>query len=281
MNFKISAALAASDCRRTLEGLKLDMVILLNSSKTLDFDRPAHISKYTRAEFTAECEYLVRQLRKYSLAKFAKLMDCSEKLARLNIDRYRNWQFSPDPKTARQALLAFTGDIYSEMTVNRYKLTDFNFAQKHLRILSGLYGILRPLDLIQPYRLEMKTKLATARGADLYRFWGLRIHRSLQEMLKIEKSGMLINLVSLEYFKAVKAGQLDARVITPSFKERRGDSYRVVALYAKKARGAMCDFIIRNRLTRPEDLQTFSLGGYKFNQKLSSETEWIFARSGR
>ncbi len=256
------------------------MIILLNSCKTLDFDRPAHITKHTLAEFSSESDYLVRRLRKYSPAKFAEMMECSEKLARLNVDRYQSWQFSPDLTGAKQALLAFTGDIYSVMTVNRYKLPDFNFAQKHLRILSGLYGILRPLDLIQPYRLEMKTKLGTARGKDLYQFWGRRINRSLQEALKIEKSGIVINLASLEYFKAVKAGQLEATVITPVFKEQRGSSFRVVAIYAKKARGSMCDYIIRNRLTRAEDLKGFNLDGYGFNQKLSSATEWMFTRSG-
>ena len=256
------------------------MIILLNSSKTLDFDRPAHITKHSLAEFTEECEYLVRRLRKYSLAKFAELMECSDKLARLNVDRYQSWQFSPDLTGAKQALMAFTGDIYSAMTTGAYTLPDFNFAQKHLRILSGLYGILRPLDLIQPYRLEMKTKLGTARGKDLYQFWGRRINRSLQAALKIEKSGVVINLASLEYFKAVKAGQLEAGVITPIFKEQRGSSYRVVAIYAKKARGSMCDYVIRNRLTRTDDLKGFNVDGYKFNQKLSSESEWVFTRSG-
>ena len=254
------------------------MIILLNSCKTLDFDQPPHISKHTRAEFTAESELLVRALRKYSLAEFGRLMAVSDKLARLNVERYRNWQISPELPAAKQALLAFKGDIYSAMTVSRYKMPEFNFAQKHLRILTGLYGILRPLDLIQPYRLEMKTKLATARGKDLYQFWGLRINQSLKKMLKTEKSGTLINLASLEYFKAVKAGQLETIVITPVFKEQRGSSYRVVAIYAKKARGSMCDYIIRNRLTRAEELKAFNLDGYNFNKNLSSNTEWAFTR---
>lgn len=257
------------------------MIILLNSCKTLDFDQPAHISKHTRAEFTAESELLVRALRKYSLADFAELMAVSEKLARMNVERYRNWQFSPDLSAAKQALLAFKGDIYAAMTISEYKMPDFDFAQKHLRILTGLYGILRPLDLIQPYRLEMKTKLATARGKDLYQFWGRRINQSLQKSLNREKSGIVVNLASLEYFKAVKAGQLAATVITPVFKEQRGSTYRVVAIYAKKARGSMCDYIIRNRLTRAEDLKAFNLDGYKFSKNLSTETEWVFTRGDR
>jgi len=257
------------------------MIILLNSCKTLDFDQPAHISKHTRAEFTADSDLLVRALRKYSLEEFAELMAVSDKLARLNVERYRNWQIAPELPAAKQALLAFKGDIYAAMTVSRYKMPEFNFAQKHLRILTGLYGILRPLDLIQPYRLEMKTRLATARGKDLYQFWGRRINQSLQQTLKIEKSGIVVNLASLEYFKAVEAGQLAATVITPIFKEQRGATYRVVAIYAKKARGSMCDYIIRNRLTRVEELQSYNLDGYEFNKNLSSETEWVFSRDGR
>ena len=153
-----------------------------------------------------------------------------------------------------------------------------NFAQKHLRILSGLYGILRPLDLIQPYRLEMATKLATDRGKDLYRFWGSRINASLNEILKKEKSGILVNLASAEYFKAAKPKLLRADVITPVFKEYKDPSYRVVAIYAKKARGLMCDFIIQNRLTRVEDLQSFNLDGYRFAPAQSSDKEWVFTR---
>jgi len=162
--------------------------------------------------------------------------------------------------------------------VDNYKIKDFDFAQKHLRILSGLYGILRPLDLIQPYRLEMATKLPTARGKDLYAFWGNRINQSLNTELKREKSGVLINLASVEYFKAAEAGLLNATVITPVFKELRDASYRVVAIYAKKARGLMCNYIIRNHLTRARDLQSFDLNGYRFNPKLSSQKQWVFTR---
>ncbi len=257
------------------------MIILLNSSKTLDFERPPHISSNTEAEFTADCEYLVRALRKYSVADFAKLMGISEQLAVLNAERYRNWQFAPSYPGAKQALLAFKGDIYAAIGAAEYTMREFDFAQKHLRILSGLYGILRPLDLIQPYRLEMATRLSTARGKDLYQFWGMRINQSLGAMLKQEKSDMVVNLASSEYFKAVKADQLPATVITPVFKERRGSSCRVVAIYAKKARGSMSDYIIRSRLTRTEDLQAFNLDGYRFSQELSSETEWVFTRGDR
>ncbi len=148
------------------------MIILMNSSKTLNFEQPAHISKHTVPEFLKECEFLVSELRKLSVSGFAGLVGVSEKLATLNVRRYKNWRTSPGRADAKQALLAFKGDIYAAMDVDRYKMKTFDFAQKHLRILSGLYGILRPLDLIQPYRLEMATKLATDRGKDMYRFWG-------------------------------------------------------------------------------------------------------------
>jgi cytoplasmic iron level regulating protein YaaA (DUF328/UPF0246 family) len=257
------------------------MIIILNSSKTLDFETPVRISKHSRPQFSDDSNLLVEALRKLSLADFSKMMGVSEKLAKLNIERYKNWQLAPSGPAARQSILAFKGDIYAAIDVENYGMKEFNFAQKHLRILSGLYGILRPLDLIQPYRLEMATKLSTRRGKGLYAFWGNRINEALNAALKQEKSGILINLTSLEYFKAVKASQLEARVITPVFKEYRDSSYRVVAIYAKKARGLMCDYIIRNHLTETRDLKSFDLDGYRFNKKLSSEVEWVYTRGSK
>ena len=254
------------------------MIILMNSSKTLNFEQPAHISKHTVPEFLKECEFLVSELRKLSVSGFAGLVGVSEKLATLNVRRYKNWRTSPGRADAKQALLAFKGDIYAAMDVDRYKMKTFDFAQKHLRILSGLYGILRPLDLIQPYRLEMATKLATDRGKGMYRFWGTRINASLNEMLKREKSGVVVNLASMEYFKSVKPKLLKADVITPVFKEYKDPYHRVVAIYAKKARGLMCDYIIQNRITRVEDLQSFNSDGYRFAPAHSSEREWVFTR---
>ena len=254
------------------------MIIVLNSSKTLDFEPSTRISKHSIPEFSADSKLLVDRLRTLSVADFSKLMGVSEKLAVLNVERYKKWRVSPPDSAAQPAILAFKGDTYSAIEVDNYKIKDFDFAQKHLRILSGLYGILRPLDLIQPYRLEMATKLPTARGKDLYAFWGNRINQSLNTELKREKSGVLINLASVEYFKAAEAGLLNATVITPVFKELRDASYRVVAIYAKKARGLMCNYIIRNHLTRARDLQSFDLNGYRFNPKLSSQKQWVFTR---
>jgi cytoplasmic iron level regulating protein YaaA (DUF328/UPF0246 family) len=254
------------------------MIILMNSSKTLNFERPAHISKHTIPEFSDDSQRLVARLQKLPVSDFSRLMGVSEKLAVLNVKRYQNWSASPEGSDAKQALLAFKGDIYAAMDANRYKIKDFDFAQKHLRILSGLYGILRPLDLIQPYRLEMAAKLKTDRGPDLYRFWGHRINTALNELLKHEKSGVVINLASMEYFKSVKSNLLKAEVITPVFKEYKDPNYRVVAIYAKKARGLMCDYIIQNRITHVKDLQAFQSDGYRFAPRLSSPSDWVFTR---
>jgi cytoplasmic iron level regulating protein YaaA (DUF328/UPF0246 family) len=253
------------------------MIILMNSSKTLDFQK-SHISRHTIPEFLKDSEILVRKLRKLSESAFSKLMGVSEKLTKLNVERYANWQTPFTASNAKQALLAFKGDIYAGMETEHYTSRDLEYAQNHLRILSGLHGILRPLDLIQPYRLEMATKLSTVRGINLYSFWGTQISESLKVLLKQEGSGLLVNLCSAEYFKAIKPQLQDTTVITPVFKEFRNGSYRIVAIYAKKARGFMGNYIIRNHLKRVEDIKSFNLEGYQFNKTMSSDFEWIFTR---
>jgi len=254
------------------------MIILMNSSKTLDFQQKAKISKHTIPELNKDADLLVKDLRQLSTADFSNLLKTSEKLTKLNVERYADWQTQVKESNAKQALLAFKGDIYSGMEVDEYKIKDFNFAQKHVRILSGLYGILRPLDLIQPYRLEMATKLATTRGKNMYEFWGTKINEILKALLKQEKSDTLVNLCSMEYFKAIKSDMLDAKVITPAFKEFRDGTYRFITLYAKKARGMMCNYIIRNQLKEANDLKSFDVEGYQFNKKISSDEEWVFTR---
>ena len=254
------------------------MIIVLNSSKTLDMRLPARIAKHSFPQFSAESQFLAKMLQSLSVTEMAALMGMSEKLAVLNAERYRSWKERPDPSNAKQALLAFKGDVFEAMNIGAYTMKEFNFAQQHLRILSGLYAVLRPLDLIQAYRLEMGTRLATPGGKNLYAFWDNRIHDSLKNTLRKEKSGTLINLASLEYFKTVKANQLAARIITPVFKEQRDSSFRVVAIFAKKARGRMCDFIIRNRIKLPEDLKAFNSDGYVFRLELSTDTQWVFTR---
>lgn len=257
------------------------MITLLNSSKTLNMQPPARVSKHSIPEFSAECAILVEALQKLSASELATLMGMSAKLAVLNVERYRNWQKRPGPADSKQALLAFKGDVFDAMDIESYTMKAFNYAQQHLRILSGLYAILRPLDLIQPYRLEMATKLSAGGSKNLYEFWGDKIHQSLSDLLKREKSGILVNLASVEYFKAVKANRLKATVITPVFKEQQDSSYRVVAIYAKTARGRMCDFLIRNQMQQPENLKSFNLDGYRFRAGLSTDTQWVFVRRSK
>jgi hypothetical protein len=254
------------------------MIIIINSSKTLEFDRAASVKTYSRPEFLADAETLVSQLRHLSVDQFSKLMGVSAKLARLNVERYAQWQTPVNPSIARQALLVFSGDVYNHIDVNHYRSDEFVFAQKHLRILSGLYGILRPLDLIQAYRLEMGTKLATSRGKNLVAFWGTQITESLNAALKKDKSGTLLNLVSDEYFKVVQPDRLKAQIVKPVFKEYKDEKFKIVAIYAKRARGAMCNYIIRNRITECEALKAFNWEGYRFNSKLSTQSELVFTR---
>ena len=254
------------------------MIILMNSSKTLDFKQQAPISKHTVPELIEDAEILVKELRKLSVSDISRVMKVSEKLAKLNFERYSDWQTHLKGSNAKQALLAFKGDIYSGLDIENYKRKEYDFAQKHLRILSGLYGMLRPLDLIQPYRLEMATKLATARGKNMYQFWGSKISESVRALLKREKSGVLLNLCSAEYFKALKSDRLNAKLITPVFKEFRDGSYRFVTIYAKKARGSMCNYIIQNHIVDTEELKSFNVAGYQFNKKLSAHDDWVFTR---
>jgi cytoplasmic iron level regulating protein YaaA (DUF328/UPF0246 family) len=261
-----------------LEPLSINMIILMNSSKTLDFQQKARISKHTIPEHLKDAAILVKKLRKLSEPEFSRLLKVSEKLAKLNIERYANWKTNIKGPHAKQALLAFKGDIYSGMNIETYKTKDFEFAQQHMRILSGLYGILRPLDLIQPYRLEMAIKLATNKGKNLYQFWGTKINASTRALMKREKSGVLVNLCSVEYFKAIKSDLLDAKVIKPVFKEFKDGSYRFVTIYAKKARGLMCNYVIRNHLDCIEDIKFFNVAGYQYNKTISSDNEWVFTR---
>jgi len=255
------------------------MIVLMNSSKTLDFSPPVGISRHSVPEFLKDTALLVEQLRKLSVSEFSQLMGVSENLAKLNVERYANWQAAAAPADAKQAILAFKGDIYSGLETENYGTKDFDFAQQQVRILSGLYGMLRPLDLIQPYRLEMDTKLPAAGGKHLYSFWGDRITESLKAVLKHEKSGVVVNLCSAEYLRVIKIEALEATVITPVFKEFRDGSYRFVTIYAKKARGLMCNYIIRNHFKRVEDLKSFAVGGYQYNKKISSDHKWVFTRS--
>ena len=254
------------------------MITILSPSKTQDYSSDLPDLSYGEPALLAESKKLVKQLRQYSPDELAQLMNISDSLATLNYERYR--QFAPPftPDNAHPALLAFRGDVYTDIAVANYDQEDFSFAQDHLRILSGLYGLLRPLDLIQPYRLEMKTALDNPRGSNLYQFWGERITEQLNESWSDHSNLTLINLASQEYFRAIDTRQLKASVVTPVFKEYKDGKLKTVAIYAKRARGKMANFIIRERIDEPEQLKTFNEDRYEYHEPSSSEQEWYFVR---
>ena len=206
------------------------------------------------------------------------MMAISENIASLNVGRYKTFKTPFTTKNAKQAIFAFKGDVYSGLALDEFTEDDYTYAQDHLRILSGLYGCLRPMDLIQPYRLEMKTRLKNDRGENLYQFWDERITKSLNKELKKQQEPVLVNLASNEYFKSVKPKLLEGRLLNINFKETKEGKTRVVAIFAKRARGMMTDYIIRNRIEKPEDLKRFKQGGYKFNKVLSDDKQWTFER---
>lgn len=256
------------------------MIVILSPSKTLDFSDKqlsiANANPHTAPVFMDDAQILAEILRKKSVSQIAKLMGVSNKLASLNYDRYQSFSTPFTSHNARQALLAFKGDVYTDIAVEEYTQEDFAFAQEHVRILSGLYGLLRPLDLIQPYRLEMGTQLSNPRGNTLYAFWRDKITEQLNKNLQQHKT--LVNLASNEYFKAIHPKKLEAEVITPVFKQYNNGVYKVIALHAKRARGAMTHFMIKNKIDRVERIKTFNEAGYEYSDHLSSETEWVFVR---
>ena len=257
------------------------MLTILSPSKSQDFaDDSLDIQKlkYSEPALLQESGQLVEELRQKSVEDLQELMSVSEKIASLNYERYQNFTTPFSPDNARQALLAFKGDVYTDIAIHDYSKDDFAFAQQHLRILSGLYGLLKPLDLIQPYRLEMKTKLPNQRGKNLYQFWDDRITQQLKAALQGHKSKVLVNLASNEYYKSLQPDALEGEVVTPVFKENKDGKYKVVAIHAKRARGKMANFIIRQRVDQAEQLKTFSEGGYEYSDNLSSEKEWVFVR---
>lgn len=254
------------------------MLTVISPAKTLDFKSPPVTKKTSNHEFINHSIELVELMRKQSPRKLSKLMHISPKLAELNVDRYHRWKLPFSPANAKQAVLAFKGDVYLGLEAETYSQRDFNFAQKNLRILSGLYGLLKPLDLIQPYRLEMGTKLKNKNGKDLYSFWGESITNSIVHELRSHRNKALINLASIEYFKSVKPELLPDKVITPVFKDFNNGSYKVLGFFAKKARGYMASFIIKNRISKLDQIKEFDVDGYRFNDNFSTETQWVFTR---
>jgi len=254
------------------------MLLIISPAKKLDFEKPSPYSEHSQPAMLEEAAGLIEILRDKDSFQIADLMKLSMNLADLNVARYQQWHIPFTPDNAKQAIFAFRGDVYQGMDADSFSCDDIDFAQKHLRILSGLFGLLRPLDLMQPYRLEMGTRLHNPRGRDLYAFWGDRITDALKEAVNQQGDDILINLASNEYFKSVNIKKINANIITPQFKERRGDSYKVISFNAKKARGQMARYIIEHQLSDPESLKGFNTDGYVFNDAISEGSTWVFSR---
>lgn len=254
------------------------MLVVVSPAKTLDYESPLATQKYTQPELLDYSQQLIEVCRQLTPADVASLMKVSDKIADLNVGRFQEWSDTFTLDNARQAILAFKGDVYTGLDAESLSEDDFAYAQDHLRMLSGLYGLLRPLDLMQPYRLEMGTKLASDKGSNLYQFWGNVITDKLNQAIAKQGDNVLINLASNEYFKAVKPKALDAQVITPVFKDCKKGQYKVISFYAKKARGMMARYIIDNRISSVADLTQFDTAGYYFAEQESTPTELVFKR---
>ncbi|PHS68663.1 MAG: peroxide stress protein YaaA [Methylophaga sp.] len=253
------------------------MLIVISPAKTLDFDTPPVIQQFSQPRFLSRSTILIEQLKRFSDNDIASLMKLSDKLAGLNLSRYQTWYTPFNLDNAKQAILAFKGDVYTGLDADTLDNKGFEFAQQHLRILSGLYGVLKPLDLIQPYRLEMGTKLANSEGNNLYQFWGDELRESIENEAGLI-DGILINLASNEYFKALQAKKLSLRIITPVFKDWKNGQYKMISFYAKKARGLMSRYIISHQINDPEQIKNFDSDGYQFSSEMSAGDEWVFIR---
>ncbi len=254
------------------------MLLVISPAKTLDYETPVAIDAHSMPDYLDDAATLIEQLRELSPQNISSLMKISDKLGVLNFNRYQDWHRPFTTDNARQAVLAFKGDVYTGLQAGEMSEKDLQWAQQHLRILSGLYGLLRPLDLMQPYRLEMGTKFANKGGENLYQFWGDKITDGLNSALQKQRQAVLVNLASNEYFKAVNTRKLDGEIITPVFKDLKNGSYKIISFYAKKARGLMSRYIIENRIEDREKIKQFDLEGYRFNQAMSSSSDWVFTR---
>lgn len=254
------------------------MLTVISPAKTLDFDTPTLTDVYTQPAHLTQSRQLVRRLRELSTQDISKMMSVSDNLAELNRERFKQWKTPFRPDNSRQAIFAFKGDVYLGLDAYSMAPAEVDFAQNHLRILSGLYGLLRPLDLMQAYRLEMGTRLGTEQGSNLYQFWGDRIAKTINRELKQSDSQTLVNLASGEYFKSIKPKQLNAEIITPAFKEYRDGQYKFIQFFAKKARGSMARYLIDRKIDNPEALKDFDYAGYGYNAELSGNNEWVFTR---
>lgn len=281
-NEQIKAYIGVQDdaLRYHVENFRSDnlMLIVLSPAKTLDYTRPLIAHTHSRPQFVKHSAELINILKQLSPAQIASLMRISDPLAALNAERFAAWSKTFTLKNSRQAILAFDGDVYDGLGARSLNIAQLEHAQSHIRILSGLYGLLRPLDLMQPYRLEMGTRFATVRGRDLYGFWGNMLTKAIDVELTRQKSKALINLASEEYFKAVQPNGLSAPVITPVFEDWKNGQYKIISFYAKRARGLMARYAIVSGITEPERLKQFNLDGYAYDDKNSGDYRWVFRR---
>jgi cytoplasmic iron level regulating protein YaaA (DUF328/UPF0246 family) len=254
------------------------MLIVLSPAKTLDYETPPTTDIHTQPDFISHSAELIGELKKLSPAEIASLMQVSDALADLNAGRFASWSKKFTTKNAKQAVLAFNGDVYEGLDAPSFTPKQLEYVQSHIRILSGLYGLLRPLDLMQPYRLEMGTRFANARGKDLYAFWGNIVTEALNEVLAAHKAKSLVNLASEEYFKVVKPKLLAAPVITPVFEDWKNGRYKVISFFAKRARGLMARYAAVKGINQPEKLKQFDVDGYAFDPSVSGEQTWVFRR---
>ena len=254
------------------------MLTIISPAKTLDFESAVRSLPVSQPHLVNDSCRLIDICRQLSLQQIASLMSISDKLAGLNAARFGMWRPEHDIRNSRAAIFAFKGDVYTGLDVEQLSDNDLQFAQSHLRILSGLYGLLKPLDLIQPYRLEMGIRLANSRGKDLYAFWYGIITKAVQDAIDEQNDDILINLASDEYYKSIQQTKLRANIIKPIFLDQKNGTYKVISFYAKKARGMMCRFIIQQRIKEIAHLKEFNLGGYWFDKMASSAHELIFKR---
>ena len=257
------------------------MLIVLSPAKSLDYKTPVKVKAPTLPEFVSESAKLITDLKKLAPQDVAKLMGLSDPLATLNVGRYRDWSKTFTEINSKPAIYAFNGDVYDGFDVKSLNAKAIDFAQDHIRILSGLYGALRPLDLMQAYRLEMGTSLKNARGKDLYAFWGNRVTNSLKKILDKEKKPVLLNLASEEYFKVLQAKDLACPVIAPVFQDAKEGKYKIIPFYAKRARGLMARYVVENRISDPADLKGFNLDGYRYYAAGSTVDKPVFRRAER
>jgi len=255
------------------------MLIVLSPAKSLDYETPAKVKAPTLPEFAPESAKLIADLKKLSPQEVAKLMGLSDQLAVLNVGRYRDWSKKFTEENSKPAIYAFNGDVYDGFDVKTLDAKSVQFAQDHIRILSGLYGALKPLDLMQPYRLEMGTSFKNARGKDLYAFWGSRVTDSIKNILEKQKKPVLLNLASEEYFKVLQPKDLDCQVISPVFQDAKDGKYKIISFYAKRARGLMARYVVDNHLTKSADLKGFNLDGYQYCASESKPDKPVFRRA--